>query len=665
MDVRIIGTKLYIDGFLYGKNIDKHGKIYWRCRRNHELKCPARAITSDPSKKKKLVVYKGPKESEHNHGTISWEIEAVEKMADIVQRRVESQMHGVALSPSNSDTEIEPKSKSSCSTFEKTEKMGINTAGWTRSDEVHLALSLSVPGSSREYKTEKEVRSVRLIGKRLCIDNFIYTKQENRTELSWVCRRYRTSNCPARAITSDPSGGEKLIVYKGPNESKHNHKASLAEIKEAELAAKFPRTSGRKPKLKDEIQIPSKPNSEAKKVQQARQQDYEPDVRSYVVTKMEGIESESNSESKQPIRLTVRKKIYLYDSDQNHDSSPPRLIGKRIYIDGYMYVSKSYDDRRINWECRRYRTSTGECPAKARTSNPLNGAKLIVFRGPEDSHHNHPPDPAEVKESEDLAAYEPKKSKNKSKASESSDQNLIGEKNDVMNVKDELNCTDAAKKKEKLLLTGRFKKAKGCGRRVLLSDPTIYREFLLQFSKRPKFKKKYITRALKPLYKSKRAQLMAHSNILENQLKVAQDLDALNNDPNAFITALNCNNSPLDGEDHLMNETVVKEEFDERISENCIVKMEPDPETFESQGNEILDEENDTETKITEILPTSPNMSEGTCTKNHSSSNSPLPFMTNVTGFEIKKEVHLMDVTDYFVIKQESEASEDLRVIYL
>ncbi|KAJ8665032.1 hypothetical protein QAD02_006694 [Eretmocerus hayati] len=79
----------------------------------------------------------------------------------------------------------------------------------------------------------------RLIGKRLCIDGFMYSKEKTGAngQNVWKCVRSRETGdrkCDAKAITSDPSSDDELIVLLGPTVSSHNHCPSVAEIEDAE-----------------------------------------------------------------------------------------------------------------------------------------------------------------------------------------------------------------------------------------------------------------------------------------------------------------------------------------------------------------------------------------------------------------------------------------------
>lgn len=78
-DVKIIGSKLIVDGFLYHKSRDKPEleKSYWDCTRLRKKECRARAITSLADDDQIPHIYKGPiHEPFHSHPADSDECKA-------------------------------------------------------------------------------------------------------------------------------------------------------------------------------------------------------------------------------------------------------------------------------------------------------------------------------------------------------------------------------------------------------------------------------------------------------------------------------------------------------------------------------------------------------------------------------------------------------------
>lgn len=66
------------------------------------------------------------------------------------------------------------------------------------------------------------------------------------------------------------------------------------------------------------------------------------------------------------------------------------IVGNRLFINGFVYYHSRYiNANRRHWECRRVRSK--DCKARAITNRPAPGDELIIFQGPEQSEHEHPP----------------------------------------------------------------------------------------------------------------------------------------------------------------------------------------------------------------------------------------------------------------------------------
>lgn len=60
-----------------------------------------------------------------------------------------------------------------------------------------------------------------------------------------------------------------------------------------------------------------------------------------------------------------------------------------MYLEGYAYQQHSVSNRRAYWVCKKsYRR---ECSARAVTSDPKDGEPVVVYKGPSQSGHTHPP----------------------------------------------------------------------------------------------------------------------------------------------------------------------------------------------------------------------------------------------------------------------------------
>ena len=71
-----------------------------------------------------------------------------------------------------------------------------------------------------------------------------------------------------------------------------------------------------------------------------------------------------------------------------------KVIGKKLQIDGYMYVRSREAKSKIYWDCRRVRS--GECKARAITTAPRDDGSVTVLKGPKESEHTHPPNREEA-----------------------------------------------------------------------------------------------------------------------------------------------------------------------------------------------------------------------------------------------------------------------------
>ena len=64
-----------------------------------------------------------------------------------------------------------------------------------------------------------------------------------------------------------------------------------------------------------------------------------------------------------------------------------QLIGSKLRVGGYIYVSSKVDHDRKYWDC--VRTRRQECTVRAVTRVGASG--LVLLRGPSESPHTHAP----------------------------------------------------------------------------------------------------------------------------------------------------------------------------------------------------------------------------------------------------------------------------------
>ena len=67
--------------------------------------------------------------------------------------------------------------------------------------------------------------------KKFYIDGYTYVRsREAKGRIYWDCRKVRSGECSARAVTNNPKPGEEVVVYKGPAESMHNDVPNREEV---------------------------------------------------------------------------------------------------------------------------------------------------------------------------------------------------------------------------------------------------------------------------------------------------------------------------------------------------------------------------------------------------------------------------------------------------
>lgn len=69
-----------------------------------------------------------------------------------------------------------------------------------------------------------------------------------------------------------------------------------------------------------------------------------------------------------------------------------KIIGKKLLVDGFVYLRSRVREEKSYWDCRRVRSR--ECKARAVSMPGVDGG-IVVIRGPQESAHSHPPDQEE------------------------------------------------------------------------------------------------------------------------------------------------------------------------------------------------------------------------------------------------------------------------------
>ncbi|KAJ8665098.1 hypothetical protein QAD02_006760 [Eretmocerus hayati] len=172
------------------------------------------------------------------------------------------------------------------------------------SEENYFSLPTSDSASDQApiLHRNQDVIIVKLIGKRLYINGFVYIKNHTdaKNKVHWECRRYRKQKCHARAITSDPTLDENIVLFRGLEESPHDHKPSPQEVEEAEETAKSGNEWKRKSQLLDGTFSGSGSDSKTRMSIEVPQQE----------TISNGIAKEIETDqsiTKQSVQLTARK----------------------------------------------------------------------------------------------------------------------------------------------------------------------------------------------------------------------------------------------------------------------------------------------------------------------------------------------------------------------
>lgn len=74
------------------------------------------------------------------------------------------------------------------------------------------------------------------------------------------------------------------------------------------------------------------------------------------------------------------------------NSGPEIVGGKRLFLEGFVYVRSKADGHRTYWDCNKVRNK--EC--KARAITVFVGENVVVEKGPDVSQHAHPPNREEA-----------------------------------------------------------------------------------------------------------------------------------------------------------------------------------------------------------------------------------------------------------------------------
>ena len=72
----------------------------------------------------------------------------------------------------------------------------------------------------------------------------------------------------------------------------------------------------------------------------------------------------------------------------------PEVVDEKLHLDGFIYLQSRAAIGRVYWDCRLVRGK--QCTARAVTNDPTNGDPLVLFKGPKEAPHSHPPNREET-----------------------------------------------------------------------------------------------------------------------------------------------------------------------------------------------------------------------------------------------------------------------------
>lgn len=71
----------------------------------------------------------------------------------------------------------------------------------------------------------------------------------------------------------------------------------------------------------------------------------------------------------------------------------PKIVEKKLYLDGFIFLRSKVEKGKIYWECKRLRAK--ECKARAITTEPDAQGNFTITKRPEIDHHLHAPNQEE------------------------------------------------------------------------------------------------------------------------------------------------------------------------------------------------------------------------------------------------------------------------------
>ncbi|KAJ8665040.1 hypothetical protein QAD02_006702 [Eretmocerus hayati] len=390
--------------------------------------------------------------------------------------------------------------------------------------------------------TEPALQSTaKLIGNKLCISGFVYYgcsagDLTRREKTYWKCARnnYKKQSkyerCSARAVTCYSPNGS-LKVLKGPKESKHNHHQPSKTELDGILARWARRKRKSKKKQLDRLHLDQTRSNCVEQITQDKNFSALIENESSSSSEQGTITSLDRSNDQNDLSESCRTETRQPNSEDNtvtdctcpgsgatnHRKMVVRQIGKRLYIDGYMYGKVTKTNKGTDWICRRFHNTnvTPKCEATARTivRSPIEIS--FISGGPLESKHNHPPMTEEVEDAELLARF---------CGGENFTYQFVSRADSSMEIQDIIRKPCLQDKNE----IGSNSEATDFSCNL---ESLRYRRFLIEFSEKPIFGKNSIIRALNASHDSRYNLQTAYDIIMKNREKIMKDLKNLKNDP--------------------------------------------------------------------------------------------------------------------------------------
>jgi len=90
----------------------------------------------------------------------------------------------------------------------------------------------------------------KVVGGHLHLDGYVYVRSRTAAgNMYWDCNRVRRRECRARAISTLPAGNGAVTLYKGPNQSEHQHAPNVEAAAAEELTQSVKDTAAAQPEL--------------------------------------------------------------------------------------------------------------------------------------------------------------------------------------------------------------------------------------------------------------------------------------------------------------------------------------------------------------------------------------------------------------------------------